>query len=532
MRDDRSRARVLPPLRSGPWATPIAALVLLVALPLLIGVLASSMSAQGPRDLSGAPQLSSSAPRTFAPAAGASLTVDPSSGVAGSSASFNGEGFDVDVTVTVSWSGGSACSGVSTGAGVFECAWTVSPAPIGSYTFTATDGTNSASTAFLIEPEMTATPTSGAGGTSITFSGNGFNANSPLDVLWATGTPCATTTGTNGGFTCPAWVVPYSTAPGTYTFTAEDNTDHEATASFTVTSSAAPLQIAEFTVSPRSQTANSSVTFTVAASGGVGTLSYTYSGLPQGCATSDTSTLTCSPSEAGNFSVTVVVTDQGGHSAQSSIFLTVTWPAVPNSNAGFSWVYLVVILVIAAVVGMIVLMLNMRKRKAERMGPEHPSMGPAPYDPYGPPAGGPAYGSSSGPMEADPYAPNAFTPQHPSWPGNAPPVGPGAPPHYVTATMVPSRPSTPSGPVESPQIQGFRPQDVNPQAQAVPKGAYQAWSADTGGAKTTVTPIGGAAQQSQSDEAEKERVRKLLEAWEQKKRQQQQQGQQQQGPPP
>lgn len=70
--------------------------------------------------------------------------------------------------------------------------------------------------------------------------------------------------------------------------------------------------------------------------------------------------------------------------------------------------------------------------------------------------------------------------------------------------------SVPSKPVEQVEMDGFRPQDVNPQAKPLPKGSYQAWSADVQGGTANIHEIGG--EGAQREEAERGRIRKLLEA--------------------
>jgi YVTN family beta-propeller protein len=58
--------------------------------------------------------------------------------------------------------------------------------------------------------------------------------------------------------------------------------------------------------------------------GGTDGLSYTYSGLPSGCASASTPTLTCTPSATGTFTVTLTVTDGLGLHAAASATFTVT----------------------------------------------------------------------------------------------------------------------------------------------------------------------------------------------------------------
>jgi len=69
--------------------------------------------------------------------------------------------------------------------------------------------------------------------------------------------------------------------------------------------------------SPSTVDSGQSVTFSVTASGGSGGYSYSWSGLPTGCESSSSADITCTPSAAGNFSVTVSVVDTNGGTATS-----------------------------------------------------------------------------------------------------------------------------------------------------------------------------------------------------------------------
>ncbi|MCI4337535.1 MAG: PKD domain-containing protein, partial [Thermoplasmata archaeon] len=65
------------------------------------------------------------------------------------------------------------------------------------------------------------------------------------------------------------------------------------------------------------------VTFTFAAIGGSGARSYSYTALPPGCASSNTSLLSCRPSAAGNFTVDALVADAAGEHAGANVSLLV-----------------------------------------------------------------------------------------------------------------------------------------------------------------------------------------------------------------
>ncbi len=73
--------------------------------------------------------------------------------------------------------------------------------------------------------------------------------------------------------------------------------------------------------------ATGNVTFlNVTASGGTGTLSFAFSGLPAGCVTANTSSLACAPTSVGNFTVRVFVNDSSSHSATANTTLVVSVP--------------------------------------------------------------------------------------------------------------------------------------------------------------------------------------------------------------
>ena len=66
--------------------------------------------------------------------------------------------------------------------------------------------------------------------------------------------------------------------------------------------------------------------------GGSGGTVYTWSGLPLGCGAANASAITCTPTTAGTFVVTVYVVDSNGQSGSSSIVISVESSA--NEGAG------------------------------------------------------------------------------------------------------------------------------------------------------------------------------------------------------
>ena len=84
-----------------------------------------------------------------------------------------------------------------------------------------------------------------------------------------------------------------------------------------------PLQISAFAATPSSIPVSSTTYLNVTATGGTSPLYFAYSGLPSGCSSANTAALTCVPTAAGRFNVTVTVTDAGGASATRNTSLVV-----------------------------------------------------------------------------------------------------------------------------------------------------------------------------------------------------------------
>ncbi len=85
--------------------------------------------------------------------------------------------------------------------------------------------------------------------------------------------------------------------------------------------------ISAFTVSPSSIPAGGTTYLNVTATGGVGPLTYVYTGLPSPCASSNASSITCAPSAAGGpYTITVTVHDSAStpHTVTATATLTVT----------------------------------------------------------------------------------------------------------------------------------------------------------------------------------------------------------------
>ena len=126
------------------------------------------------------------------------------------------------------------------------------------------------------------------------------------------------------------------------------------------------LGIPTVSVSETSFELGGSVTFSVSVSGGTGPLSYSWSGLPTGCASINAATVTCVPTGTGTFTAQVTVTDALGTSQTSSSSVPVTVKAVPAQSFAsgansLEWT-LLGLLVLAIVLGLVAILLALRRK--------------------------------------------------------------------------------------------------------------------------------------------------------------------------
>jgi hypothetical protein len=92
----------------------------------------------------------------------------------------------------------------------------------------------------------------------------------------------------------------------------------------------APLSITSFAASSNPTTVNEITHLNVTVTGGLSPYAYGYAGLPTGCISSDSPSISCMPSVPGSFNVTVTVTDSINDTASRTITLLVVMicPAV------------------------------------------------------------------------------------------------------------------------------------------------------------------------------------------------------------
>ena len=141
---------------------------------------------------------------------------------------------------------------------------------------------------------------------------------SPYSYLWKLGDG---TTGTgnpsNHSYTAAATVNPLLTVTDSKGLT---NTTGQGC---TITISSGMTLTKALAASPNPVVAGSTTNFSVTVSGGTAPYSYVYKGLPPGCSSLSSSTLACTPTGSGNYTVTVYANDSAKHSVTSSTLLTV-----------------------------------------------------------------------------------------------------------------------------------------------------------------------------------------------------------------
>jgi PKD domain len=120
-------------------------------------------------------------------------------------------------------------------------------------------------------------------------------------------------------------------------------------------------------------------TLEVLVTGGEGPYSYSWSGLPSGCASQDTQTISCTVNQAGTYEVTVTVADFLDNRIVSYLNFTVPAPWYASSD-----LWIGVGAAGAVVVGIAVWVLLRRRRKTEPEGPSSGSTGPEPAPPTSP----------------------------------------------------------------------------------------------------------------------------------------------------
>ncbi|MCI4317428.1 MAG: hypothetical protein L3J96_02725, partial [Thermoplasmata archaeon] len=128
----------------------------------------------------------------------------------------------------------------------------------------------------------------------------------------------------------------------------------------------APLVVTSFTVVPSTLGLNGGpVTFTVVPAGGTPPYSYRYVGLPPGCSSANQSVLNCTVHSAGNWNVTLLLSDSGRHQTSANVLLQVVGMGAGGGPSVWSipivqWAGLLVIVIVVAIVAVAAVMRRRR----------------------------------------------------------------------------------------------------------------------------------------------------------------------------
>jgi hypothetical protein len=216
--------------------------------------------------------------------------------------------------------------------------FTCVPRAKGNFTLnvTVTDslgGHNNATSGLVINPDPAVASFSAAAsqidlGQSAAFSVNATGGTGGLTYVYS-GLPLGCSSTNAATLNCQ----PTQTGTFNITVLVTDKVGYNASRGTSITINADPV-IASYKVAPAALDLGQAVTFAVNASHGTGSLIYTYSGLPKGCVTANVSFFGCTPTVAGNFTVTVDVTDLASWLVSSSAtFFVRADPAVSSFSA-------------------------------------------------------------------------------------------------------------------------------------------------------------------------------------------------------
>jgi ribosomal protein L33 len=177
---------------------------------------------------------------------------------------------------------------------------------------------------------FSASPNSTVVGTSIRFAVSVSGGTPPYSYLYS-----SLPTGCSSSDVASLICTP--TASGNYTTTVNVKDaaggSTNASTSLTVTKFNPYLHIVSFVASPATIVQGTSTNFSAVVAGGALMYTYDYSNLPLGCSSVNMSAFQCTPTETGNFNVSVKVTDARGNTTSAITSLIVipssgSWPTI------------------------------------------------------------------------------------------------------------------------------------------------------------------------------------------------------------
>jgi len=156
-----------------------------------------------------------------------------------------------------------------------------------------------------------------------------FGGTPPISYAY-TGLPAGCVSSDTAALDC----VPTATGISTVTVTATDAFGMTTTGNVTVAANIAP-SVGTFTATRALLDVGMTTVLSTSATGGTGTLTLSYVGLPSGCASVNAPTISCTPRAVGIATVVVTASDAAGGHASQSLLLTVN--ALPSiTTASFS----------------------------------------------------------------------------------------------------------------------------------------------------------------------------------------------------
>lgn len=173
-------------------------------------------------------------------------------------------------------------------------------------------------------------PSSIAAGQSVNLDAHATGGLPPYTFAWQFG---------DGSTGSTAAAPSHRFPPGNFTVsvTVSDATGATAASSAAISVAAVPVRILLFAAVPGSVAIGGSVEILGVATGGAGSLSLHYAGLPPGCPGVNASQWSCSPTAAGNYSLELLAQDPYGENATATANLTVqTGPPPPLTIASFT----------------------------------------------------------------------------------------------------------------------------------------------------------------------------------------------------
>ena len=180
------------------------------------------------------------------------IVLSPQSSVPGGNVKVQGQGFGMLEGVAIGFNGATIVQGTSDPHGKLKSISFVVPKSIsfGSYTVTATGYNSGLTTSAPIQITstiITLTPTSSVPGATVKVQGQGFGPQETITITVGSTTVAQATSDTHGNLPVTSFVVPGSTADGSYTVTATGSTSGKSastslkvTSSYTITTFAVP----------------------------------------------------------------------------------------------------------------------------------------------------------------------------------------------------------------------------------------------------------------------------------------------------